>query len=40
MPYAFKAEAAAADRAIVPVEVGQLTFSIDVNVSWDLEQPR
>jgi uncharacterized protein YggE len=39
-PYAFKAEAAAMDRSIVPVEVGQLTFSIDVNVSWDLEQPR
>ena len=39
-PYAFKAEAAAVDRSIVPVEVGQLTFSIDVNVSWDLEQPR
>jgi len=38
-PYAFKAEASM-DRGIVPVEVGQLTFSIDVNVSWDLEQPR
>lgn len=38
-PYAFKAEAAM-DRSVVPVEVGQLTFSIDVNVSWDLEQPR
>jgi uncharacterized protein len=38
-PYAFKAEAAM-DRSMVPVEVGQLTFSIDVNVSWDLEQPR
>jgi uncharacterized protein YggE len=36
-PYAFKAEAASMDRAVVPVEVGQLTFSIDVNVSWDLE---
>jgi uncharacterized protein YggE len=36
MPYAFKAEAAM-DRSVVPVEVGQLTFSIDVNVSWNLE---
>ena len=35
-PYAFKAEAAM-DRSVVPVEVGQLTFSIDVNVNWDLE---
>jgi uncharacterized protein YggE len=41
MPYMMKAEAAmSADRAMVPVEAGQLTFSIDVNVSWDLEQPR
>ena len=39
-PLMYKAEAAAMDRGIVPVEVGQLTFSIDVNVSWDLEQPR
>jgi uncharacterized protein YggE len=40
-PYLYKAEAAmSADRSMVPVEVGQLTFSIDVNVSWDLEQPR
>lgn len=40
-PYTFKAEAAmSADRSVVPVEVGQLTFSIDVNVSWELEQPR
>lgn len=40
-PYMFKAEAAmAADRSIVPVEAGQLTFTIDVNVNWDLEQPR
>jgi uncharacterized protein YggE len=39
-PIMYKAEAAAMDRGIVPVEVGQLTFSIDVNVSWDLEQPR
>ena len=37
-PYMFKAEAAmAADRSFVPVEVGSLTFSIDVNVNWDLE---
>lgn len=40
MPYMVKAEAASMDRGMVPVEVGQLTFSIDVNVSWDLEQPR
>jgi uncharacterized protein YggE len=40
-PYMFKAEAAmASDRSVVPVEVGQLTFSIDVNVSWELEAPR
>ena len=40
-PYMFKAEAAmAVDRAVVPVEVGQLTFSIDVNVNWDLEPGR
>ena len=38
-PYMFKATAMAADRsAPVPVEVGQLTFSIDVNVNWDLKQ--
>ena len=37
-PYMFKAEAAmAADRSFVPVEAGSLTFSIDVNVNWDLE---
>ena len=35
-PYAVKAQAAM-DRAFVPVEVGQLTFSIDVNVGWELE---
>jgi uncharacterized protein YggE len=40
-PYMFKAEAAmSADRSFVPVEVGSLTFSIDVNVNWDLEQTR
>ena len=38
-PYVFKATAAAADRSVpVPVEVGSLTFSIDVNVNWDLKQ--
>lgn len=38
-PYTFKAAAVASDRAApVPVEVGQLTFSIDVNVNWDLKQ--
>jgi uncharacterized protein len=40
-PYMFKAEAAmSADRSFVPVEVGSLTFSIDVNVNWDLDQTR
>ena len=40
-PYMFKAEAAMADRsAPVPVEAGSLTFSIDVNVNWDLDQGR
>jgi uncharacterized protein YggE len=39
-PYMMKVQAASADRAMVPVEVGQLTFSIDVNVSWELELPR
>jgi uncharacterized protein len=36
-PYMYKATAMAEDRAApVPVEVGQLTFTIDVNVNWDL----
>jgi len=36
-PYLYKATAAAADRsAPVPVEAGQLTFSIDVAITWDL----
>ncbi|MEO8756396.1 MAG: SIMPL domain-containing protein, partial [Devosia sp.] len=36
-PYLAKAMAATADRsAPVPVEAGQLTFTIDVNVNWDL----
>ena len=36
-PYLYKAPAAAADRsAPVPVEAGQLTFSIDVAITWDL----
>ncbi len=39
-PYLVKAQAASMDRAIVPIEAGQLTFSIDVNVNWDLELPR
>src|SRR5690606_16415559 len=39
-PYMVKAEAASFDRSMVPVEAGTLTFSIDVNVSWDLEPPR
>ena len=39
-PYLMKAQAASMDRAIVPIEAGQLTFSIDVNVNWDLELPR
>lgn len=38
-PYMAKAVAATADRsAPVPVEAGQLTFTIDVNVAWDLVQ--
>jgi len=39
-PYMVKAEAASFDRGIVPVEAGSLTFSIDVNVNWDLDPPR
>jgi uncharacterized protein YggE len=39
-PYLMKAQAASMDRAIVPIEAGQLTFSIDVNVNWELELPR
>lgn len=41
-PYMFKAEAVAmsADRSFVPVEAGSLTFSIDVNVNWDLDDDR
>ena len=36
-PYMVKAMAATADRsAPVPVEAGQLTFAIDVNVNWDI----
>jgi len=36
-PYMVKAMAATADRsAPVPVEAGQLTFTIDVNVNWDI----
>jgi uncharacterized protein YggE len=36
-PMLYKATALAADRsAPVPVEVGQLTFSIDVNVNWEI----
>ena len=36
-PYLYKATAAPANRsAPVPVEAGQLTFSIDVAISWDL----
>jgi len=37
-PYMVKAQAASADRSFVPVEAGTLTFSIDVNVNWDLNQ--
>lgn len=37
VPYMAKAMAATADRsAPVPVEAGQLTYSIDVNVTWDI----
>ncbi|MEQ1771697.1 MAG: SIMPL domain-containing protein [Devosia sp.] len=37
-PYFIKAEAAASrDVSAVPIEAGNLTFTIDVNVNWDLE---
>ena len=37
-PYYLKAEAASSrDVSAVPIEAGQLTFTIDVNVNWDLE---
>lgn len=37
VPYMAKAMAAPVDRsAPVPVETGQLTYSIDVNVTWDI----
>jgi uncharacterized protein YggE len=40
-PQPYMVKAAAMDRsAPVPIEAGQLTFSIDVSVTWDLEQPR
>ncbi|MEP7242009.1 MAG: SIMPL domain-containing protein [Devosia sp.] len=39
-PYMAKAMAADMASAPVPVQAGQLTYSIDVNVTWDLEQPR
>jgi len=35
-PYLYKVAATADRSAPVPVEVGQLTFSIDVNVNWEL----
>lgn len=35
-PYVYKATASADRAAPVPVEAGQLTFTIDVNVNWDL----
>ncbi|WDR05173.1 SIMPL domain-containing protein [Devosia rhodophyticola] len=37
-PYMVKAMAEAAPRADVPVEAGELTFSADVSVKWDLSQ--
>ena len=38
-PFIAKAMSATADRsAPVPVEAGQLTYTIDVNVNWDLAQ--
>jgi uncharacterized protein YggE len=39
-PYMVKATAAMDRAAPVPIEVGQLTFSIDVSVTWDLGQPK
>jgi uncharacterized protein YggE len=37
-PFYMKAEAAASrDMSAVPIQAGQLTFTIDVNVNWDLE---
>lgn len=32
------AKAMVADGAAVPVEAGQLTYAIDVSVTWDLAQ--
>jgi uncharacterized protein YggE len=39
-PYMVKATAAMDRAAPVPIEAGQLTFTIDVNVTWDLGQPK
>ncbi len=38
-PYLMKATSASRDMAApVPVEAGELSFSVDVNVTWDLDQ--
>ncbi|WDR03981.1 SIMPL domain-containing protein [Devosia algicola] len=39
-PYMVKAMAEAAPRADVPVQAGELTFSADVSVKWDLSQTK
>ena len=36
-PYMLKASAEAAPRADVPVATGELSFSINVSVQWELE---
>jgi uncharacterized protein YggE len=36
-PMLYKAMAADAAAAPVPVQTGELTFAIDVNVTWALE---
>src|SRR5690606_7681388 len=36
-PYAMYARAEVAQSADVPVEAGELTFAITVNVAWDLD---
>jgi uncharacterized protein len=40
VPMYMKAEASAVRDIAVPIAAGQLTFTIDVNVNWDLEPGR
>jgi uncharacterized protein YggE len=40
VPMYMKSEAAAVRDIAVPIAAGQLTFTIDVNVNWDLEPGR